>query len=163
VNRTHLCLRWETPPPRLPLPTGVSVRELSPDDAEALGSLFYQGFRESPDDECETPDEARTLVDETLAGRWGDPLWDGCLIAHAGEEAVAATIVVADAAHDRLPLLAFAVTDPGWQRRGISASLIVSSVRALHERNVRELHLAVLPGSPAISLYERLGFVEAQA
>jgi GNAT superfamily N-acetyltransferase len=162
VKRLHFVLRWDTRPPRLPLPAEVSVRQLSADDSEALGSLFYQGFRDSPDDECETPEEARTLVDGTLAGRWGDLLPEGCLIAQVGREKVAATILVADWAHDRLPLLAFAVTDPDWQRRGIGASLILSSAAALHGLGIRELHLAVLPGSPAISFYERLGFVEVR-
>lgn len=67
-------------------------------------------------------------------------------------------IIVLDDAHGGLPLLAFAITDPAFQRRGIGRRLIEESIRRLDATGVKELHLAVTRGNPAFALYQRLGF-----
>ena len=158
MSRLHLVLRWGDPPAPAPVPAGVAVRVLAAADAEPLALLFFRAYRGDGEDEYATLGDARTEVDETLAGHWGELFRPGSLAAWSGVELVAATITVFDAAHDRQPLLAFVVTDPGWRRRGLAAALIGSSIAALDARDVRALHLAVLPDNPARSLYERLGF-----
>jgi GNAT superfamily N-acetyltransferase len=59
-----------------------------------------------------------------------------------------------EAAIGRLPLLAFALTDPSHQRRGIGQRLIEDAVARLASAGTHELHLAVTPGQsgrPALS------------
>ena len=72
---------------------------------------------------------------------------------------ISAAIVVRDSARDGLPLLAFALTEPGHQRRGIGRRLIEESIARLDSNGVHELHLAVSRGNPAARLYQRLGFL----
>ena len=91
-------------------------------------------------------------------GVWGPVVWDASLAAELDSLVISAAIVVRDSAHDGLPLLAFALTDPGHQRRGIGQRLIEESIARLDSNGVHELHLAVTPGNPAVRLYQRLGF-----
>jgi GNAT superfamily N-acetyltransferase len=64
-----------------------------------------------------------------LAGRWGPVVWQASLAAELDLAIVSAVIVVLDDAHEGLPLLAFAMTDPACQRRGIGRWLIEESMR----------------------------------
>lgn len=57
-----------------------------------------------------------------------------------------------------MPLLAYAATAPERQGQGLGSCVIENAVRRLNALGVTEFHLAVLPGSPARRLYERLGF-----
>lgn len=70
----------------------------------------------------------------------------------------AVVIVVRDDAHEMLPLLAFAVTEPDYRGRGLGSQLIEEALVRLDAAGVRELHLAVDRENPARRLYERLGF-----
>jgi GNAT superfamily N-acetyltransferase len=151
-------LQWVAPPAAPPLPDDLTARTLSTTDGKALGSLFWQGFQD--EDAYASPAEARTEADDTLAGVWGPVTWDASMVTLSDGNPVAATVVVADHAHNGLPLLAYAVTLPDFRRRGIGAALILAGVHALHAQGVRELHLAVLPDNPALSLYVAMGFIE---
>ena len=72
---------------------------------------------------------------------------------------VGAVIVVRDDAHDNVPLLAFAMTEPACQGRGIGQLLIEESIHGLDAAGMKELHLTVTRSNPAVALYQRLGFV----
>jgi len=67
-------------------------------------------------------------------------------------------LVVLDSAHDETPLLAFAVTVPAHQGKGIGGWLIDNAVVRLDAAGITELHLAVHPGNRAQRLYQRKGF-----
>ncbi len=140
------------------LPGGVYVRGINPNDAQSLGQLLWAAFPGAADDEFRTASDAELEASETLAGKWGPAVWQASLAAQAGATMVAAVIVVRDEVHRDLPLLAYAVTDPGWQGRGIGRRLIEDSATRLAAAGLDELHLAVTPGSRAINLYLRLGF-----
>ncbi len=82
----------------------------------------------------------------------------GDLTAELNSAVISAVVIVLDDAHQDLPLLAFAVTDPACQRRRIGRRLIEESIQRLDAIGVKELHLAVTRGNPAFTLYQRLGF-----
>src|ERR1017187_4977611 len=84
--------------------------------------------------------------------------WQAGLAADLDCAVVSAVIIVLDDAHQDRPLLAFAMTDPACQRRGIGRWLIEESIRRLDGIGVKELHLAVTRSNPAFALYQRLGF-----
>jgi ribosomal protein S18 acetylase RimI-like enzyme len=159
VTRAHLVLTWDEPPAVTPAPAGVVVRGLTTDDAEALGSLFWQGFQD--EDAYDSLAAARTEAIDTVAGVWGPVTWEASLLALSDDEPLAASVVLADDAHDGLPLLAYVVTLPAARRQGIGRALILAGIDALHTHGVRELHLAVLPSNPAVALYTKLGFLRA--
>jgi GNAT superfamily N-acetyltransferase len=57
------------------------------------------------------------------------------------------------------PLLAFSMTQPAAQRRGLAGSVIVASARALSALGHSKLRLVVTRGNTrAERLYEKLGF-----
>ncbi len=119
---------------------------------------MWLAFRGSVDGEYGAPADADADAAEALAGVWGPIVWQASLVAELDSVVVSAVIVVLDDAHQHLPLLAFAVTDPACQRRGLGRWLITESVRRLDALGIKELHLAVTRGNPAFALYERLGF-----
>ena len=152
-------LSWEQAlRPVTALPAAVLVRQLTTTDEAAIGRLMWAAFRGTVDDQYAGPADARLDAAQTVAGRWGPVVWDASLAAQLDSVVIAAAIVVRDSAHDGLPLLAFALTDPSHQRRGIGQRLIEESIARLNSNGVHELHLAVTRGNPAVRLYQRLGF-----
>lgn len=150
---------WTNPePPAAAAPISIQVRELSPADEAALGRLMWLAFRGTLDDDYSVPADGHADAVELFTGKWGPVVWSASLVAELDSVIVSAVIVVRDNAHQGLPLLAFAVTDPDWQRRGIGQRLIKESICRLDALGVKELHLAVTRGNPAITLYQRLGF-----
>lgn len=146
-------------PPAPAIPAKVHVRPLSKADGATLGQLMWVAFHGSADDaDYDAPDDAAAEAGRTLDGHWGPVVWEASLAVELGSAVVSAVIVVRDNAHDGLPLLAFAMTDPAYQRRGIGRLLIEECVHRLDLAGVKELHLAVTRGNPAVALYQRLGF-----
>lgn len=118
-------LSWEQAlRPVTALPAAVLVRQLTTTDEAAIGRLMWAAFRGTVDDQYAGPADARLDAAQTVAGRWGPVVWDASLAAQLDSVVIAAAIVVRDSAHDGLPLLAFALTDPSHQRRGIGQRLI---------------------------------------
>ena len=142
---------------------GLTLRSLRPTDSEALGALMWNAYRGTVDEgDYDEPSDAMEDARRTLAGWWGPLIDEANLAVMANGDLVAAAVTVRDAAHDMIPLLAFVLTDPSWQRRGIGGWLIGESVAALAGLGISELHLAVTRGNPAQHLYERLGFRNVQ-
>ena len=119
---------------------------------------MWLAFQGSADDEYSAPGDAEADAAGALAGRWGPVVWQASLAAELDCAVVSAVIIVLDDAHQDRPLLAFAMTDPACQRRGIGRWLIEESIRRLDGIGVKELHLAVTRSNPAFALYQRLGF-----
>ena len=137
----------------------VTLRPLHATDGAALGALIWGAYRGTVDeDDYNEPSDAMDDATQTFAGQWGPLIDEACLAATVDDDLVAAVVVVRDAAHDMIPLLAYVLTNPLWQRRGIGSWLIVESVVALAALEIPQVHLAVTRGNPAQRLYERLGF-----
>lgn len=156
----HMRLRWKAPLVAPAAPRDLCLRVVGSDDDEALGTLMSNAYRGTIDDEGETPEETLAQAHATFAGSWGPLIERASLVAVHGGDVVAMVITVRDAQHAMAPLIAFALTDPMWQRQGIGSWLIRESVCRLSSLGINELHLAVTRGSPAQRLYERLGFEE---
>jgi GNAT superfamily N-acetyltransferase len=155
----HLRKTWLTAaPPAAALPQQVQARRLAADDAAALGRLMWLAFRGGADDEYSGPGDADADAASTLAGRWGPVAWQASLAAERASALVSAVIIVLDDEHEDRPLLAFAVTDPAWQCRGIGRWLIEESIHRLDTHGVKEPHPAVTRCNPAVVLYQQLGF-----
>jgi ribosomal protein S18 acetylase RimI-like enzyme len=154
--RLHLCLRWSAAPPAV-VPV-VGLRPMTGEDASALGFLLWQGFASDPEDDIDSPEAAAREARATLSGRWGPVLWDCSHVVEVDGRVVAAAVVVADSAHGGLSQLAYLATSPDSRRLGYGTALVRAAVAGLHARGDRELHLAVVAGNPALSLYQRLGF-----
>jgi GNAT superfamily N-acetyltransferase len=115
-------------PPGRPMPAGVVIRGLSEADGAELGWLMWSAFHGTPDDAWPTPLDAAADALGTLAGTWGPVVWDASLAAEIGSQLVAAAVVVRDDKHEYVPLLAFAMTDPAYQGRGIGQRLLEETI-----------------------------------
>lgn len=150
---------WAPGEPSIPpAPANLGIRELVDGDEVALGRLFWLGFGADGDDGYETLDDAVLEARETMAGKWGPVIWAASLLVEGKRSVAAASVVVRDDAHQLRPLLAFVVTDPEQQRRGIGQHLIQETIIRLDGLDIWELHLAVNRRNPALRLYRRLGF-----
>jgi ribosomal protein S18 acetylase RimI-like enzyme len=155
----HMRKTWTAVPSASVIPAPVHVRSLSKADEATLGQLMWVAFHGSADDDWyATPEDAAADTGKALDGHWGPVVWEASLAAELGSALVSAVVVVRDNKHAYLPLLAFAMTDPAYQGRGIGRLLIEESVHRLDVAGVKELHLAVTRGNPAAALYQRLGF-----
>lgn len=156
----HMRLLWKGRAVAPAAPGDLCLRVVGTNDGEALGTLMSNAYRGTIDDEGETPEQALAEAHATLMGSWGPLIEGASLVAPRGGDVVAMVITVRDAQLGMAPLLAFALTDPTWQRQGIGSWLIRESVCRLAALGITELHLAVTRGNPAQRLYERLGFRE---
>lgn len=140
--------------------TGVpGMRILRADDDEIIGELLFEAYRGTVDDEGETREDARLEAQGTLDGRYGTVLWPCCFVVVREGRALSASIVTRPEP-DQAPLLAFSFSHPAYQRRGLAASLIKSSLNALHQAGHHELRLVVTAANePALQLYRKIGFV----
>jgi GNAT superfamily N-acetyltransferase len=158
-DAVHMRLDCAIPPTSLgTLAQGVEMRTLERRDETELARLMWLAFQDRVDDGYDNPAAAAAEAAGTLTGKWGPVIWEASVIAEADGRAIAAAVVVQDEAHAQLPLLAFAMTEPNWQHRGIGRRLIEDAVGRLAAIGVDALHLAVTRGNPARCLYERLGF-----
>lgn len=143
--------------PRPAIETGS--RQVEETDARALGLLAFAAYRGTVDDEGESPDEQVAEMAATLAGRYGPLMTPSSRLIESGTRAAVAAVVVTW--WDGLPFLAFCMTHPDAQRRGIGRDLIGEAAHALAAQGHRQVHLAVTRANPALNLYRRLGFREA--
>jgi len=119
---------------------------------------MWLAFQDSVDDEYRVPADAYADAAGVFGDRWGPVVSQASLAAELDSVVISAVVIVLDDAHQGIPLLAFAMTDPAWQRQGIGRWLIEESIRRLDAIGVKELHLVVTRGNPAFALYQRLGF-----
>jgi ribosomal protein S18 acetylase RimI-like enzyme len=93
---------------------------------------------------------------ETLAGKWGTWLAPASFCITQDGRMVSATVV---ALWKETPLLAYSVTDPGCQGKGMASLLIKQTVNALQGLGYAALDLGVTAGNASAEhLYRKLGF-----
>lgn len=127
-------------------------------DGELLGHLMYHSYLGTIDYDGETLDQAIQEMSETLTGKYGKVNFPASLAVIDGGTAVAAVIFV-DHAKLGMPLLAFTMTHPKFQGRGLAQGLITSCLRNLQEQAFAECCLVVTKGNrPAEDIYKKLGF-----
>jgi GNAT superfamily N-acetyltransferase len=148
-----------------PLPgPSIDCRAVSNADAPALADLMLDAYRGTVDYNGETLEDARSEIDRTMAGAYGRFLSDCSFVAaNTGvlQSACLITLLNEDSP-DVVPLLAFSVTRPAAQRRGLASGLIRRSAGVLRATGLTRLVLAVTAANlPARRVYDRLGFVPA--
>jgi GNAT superfamily N-acetyltransferase len=143
----------DVPPP----PGPVASRPVRAGDGTALGLLAYAAYRGSVDDNGEH--QAWHVADLTsaLEHEYGRLLTPVSRAVPAGDELIAAVVFTW---WDDLPLLAFCLTHPDHQGRGLATRLVTHAARELAAEGHEVMHLAVTETNPARALYERLGFRE---
>ena len=153
-------IRIEMSRPLVPDDRSLAVEKaLSPleVDRAGLARLMLEAYRGTVDDEGETLDDAIGVIDALMAGEFGDVDPDASVVYGDSAHPIAATLVTH---HRGRPLLAFSMTHPGSQRRGLARRGPRHGIGSLARRGHREIVLVVTSGNHgAIDLYRSEGFV----
>lgn len=142
---------------QIPLKNTFSFRNLTIEDAELLAPLMDLSYQGTIDHEGETPEQCLEEMQATLSGKYG-PFLEFASFVIEDEEGKALSASLVTLYKDQ-PLLAYSMTLPEAQGKGMSRFLIERSVDALATVGFSSLYLAVTEGNvPAQNLYKKLGF-----
>lgn len=135
------------------------LRPLCKTDAPALAQIMFDAYAGTIDDEGEPYESAVAEVSKTFAGGYGAMIWEASwVIASIEDPATLDSATIVTLFRDE-PLLAFSITRPGVQRRGLAGALIRASARSVAALGHPHLALVVTIGNTAAErLYEKLGF-----
>jgi GNAT superfamily N-acetyltransferase len=150
-------LLLEDLPPTTEPASSILVRPVVRGDLPSLGRVVHRAYRGTVDDEGETELDAIGELERTVNGKYGEFNWGASLVADVDAVPVSSTLVTS---WQGFPLLAFTVTLPEWQGRGIGNLLISQSAELLGGQGFHELRLVVTRTNPAVHLYRKVGFLE---
>jgi GNAT superfamily N-acetyltransferase len=129
----------------------------------ALGRLIFDAYHGTIDDEGETPEEAVGVVEQLFGGEFGALMAEAStLVFTPSGGLIAATLITyhrVPTGQFEGPFLAFSLTDPAWQRRGLARAGLTRAMQTLAlGAGHHEIALVVTQGNPAEQLYAALGF-----
>lgn len=145
--------------PDRPLPAGVEVRPVQPDDLRRIWEADVEAFRDHRHYVEQTEEDWAKFQEQP---HWDPSLWQ---VAWAGEDVVGQVRSFIDEDENRRRGVSRGWTEDittarSWRGQGIASSLICSSLRLLKDRGMHEAALGVdthnLTG--AFDLYRNLGF-----
>lgn len=124
--------------------------------ANALSELLDISYRGTIDHEGESPEQCLSEIQATIGGKYGAFLATASFVSVVDGRAIGASMITLWKGD---PLIAFTMTDPSKQGKGLAAHLIRKSLYALRAEGYKELYLVVTEGNvPAERLYRKLGF-----
>ena len=147
----------------------IETSDLSPSSAHeatpielssvsVLASLMDQAYQGTIDHEGETLEQCEQEMRATIQGKYGEFITEASNVVTIDGAAVSACLMTM---WQGKPLIAFSMTDPKFQRRGLSRFLIELGIQALHRRGEKVLYLVVTDGNTsAQELYRKIGFQE---
>ena len=134
-------------------------RKVTPDDADCLGMLMLESFKESSEYEgYKNLRRAMSRMMQTLLGKYGKLLQRCSYVIMDGPCAVCASLVTWSAEFD-CPRLSFSMTHPEYMNKGMGQFLLRRSINALLKSGYEELVLEVADTNErARHVYEKMGF-----
>ena len=139
----------------IPQANGIVYRNIQIKDAQNIAHLMNESYKDTIDYEGETLEQCVNETMETLTGKYGEFMdFSSFLIEDTGRIQSASIVTC----YQGKPLLAFSMTMPDLQRKGLAGFLIERSVDALFKNGYAELFLVVTEGNLAEKLYKKLGF-----
>lgn len=134
---------------------------LSPDEDDRLGlaGLMLDAYAGTIDDDGGVIEDAVVEMDNYLRGEYGVPLLDVSRIALDADGGYASAILITRWGRQDLPLVAFAMTAPAWQGKGIGLLLLQHSLAALAASGERAIRAVITEGNfPSERLFAKGGF-----
>ena len=140
-----------------PTPPEVS-RAVLDSDREPLAQLMLAAYRGESDDDNNTLEDAHDEIRKTFAGEYGEFLPDISVIIERDGDIAATTLITL---FEERPFVCFTMTAPQFKRQGLALATLLAAIEHLKSAQETELRLLVTSGnSPAVRLYEHLGFVD---
>ncbi len=142
-----------------PLPVGINLRPVEPDQYPAIYQAWKDAFSANwtsrPASETDYQD---FLADNTTSDNFDPSLWQ---VAWADDQVVGLVFAQISGEVGVLPEVA---VRQAWQRRGIARALMLGALAELQQRGIRHIRLYTDAddGQGARSLYESLGFREVK-
>lgn len=151
------------PIPDLPLPAGVEVRSVGPEQYRQVLAALNEAFRDHWSHSESTEDDYQRWIKDP---NFQPELWQ---VAWAGDEVAGMVLNFIDHEYNEEFKRLRGWTDPicvrrSWRKQGLAKALIARSMRLLQEQGMTEAGLGVDAQNPngALRLYESLGFREAK-
>ncbi len=127
-------------------------------DIAILAQLMDESYRGTIDHEGETIEQCADEMRGALSGKYGPYISEASFLKEANGLAMSACLVTR---WKEKPLIAFTMTSPSFQRKGLSKTLIEKSVDSLAKMGEPVLYLVVTDGNTAAkNLYSKMGFRE---
>ncbi|MCB0414109.1 MAG: GNAT family N-acetyltransferase [Bdellovibrionales bacterium] len=134
------------------------VRNIVESDFEEIGKLDFLSIQNTVEYDGETPDDCIEDMKATFNGKYGKWIKEASFCVE-DDDKIIGSVVFVYSHEENLPLLAFNMCHPDFQRKGISTFLIRKGMNALQDIGYSRAFLAVDKNNlPAISLYKKLGF-----
>lgn len=132
------------------------LKDIALQDLNILAHLMNVSYQETIDHEGETFEQCVSEMRDTIMGKYGPFVPEASkLILRDGKAAAGCLITM----WKGKPLIAFSMTDPDYQRQGLSKFLILEAMKALSQIGEQVLYLVVTDGNtPAQALYRKIGF-----
>ena len=135
---------------------GSDVRMFESGDVLDLGGLMYRAYLDTVDYEGETPEQATAEIHKTIQGEYGEFNPTCSKVVERAGLLWSATLITRF--QDR-PFVAFTFTEPRFSGQGLARKCMQAAMSELFNQGERELRLVVtLANTPAVKLYNRLGF-----
>lgn len=141
----------------------MTLRPLTPQDAAAFHDLRLRGLVESPSAFASSHEEEAHTPLESVAARL-TPSDNDCVIGAFVDETLAGIVGLHREHHTKLAhkfILWGMYVDPAQRRRGLARALVAAAIeRAARTPGIKQINLGVnAANTPAIALYESLGFI----
>jgi ribosomal protein S18 acetylase RimI-like enzyme len=147
------------PVPDVPMPEGLEVRPVRPEDHRAIWEADVEAFQDHP--------EAAVRNEEDLVRTYADPRTDTSLwvVAWEGDTVVGVVMNEINEAENeklgqRIGWLNHVSVRRPWRGRGVATAICARSMQVLRDRGMDFAELGVDGENPtgALRVYEKLGF-----
>ncbi len=116
--------------------------------APALARLMDVAYTGTIDHEGETLEQCLAEMRGTIEGKYGQLIKEASFVSLDGDSGASASLITLWKGH---PLLAFSMTAPEFQGRGMAGFLIQKSLLALKNAGYKVLYLVLRDGGKAVT------------
>ena len=161
MQRNEYVCQWRHARPGglVSLPESMQVCALATVPPVALAQLMLDAYRGTVDDAGETLADALHEVHGFWAGTAGVTPWAEVCTGVMADDALVAACVVGEWQSRQVLLIAYVLTHPAWQRRGLASALVGRALQHLWQHQRWPVYAVITAGNlPSERMMMRVGF-----